>query len=152
MPGVTGGSSHLALLVAYDSLAGQLWLLAAASVFALGVWLLKRTAGFVLLVVAVVAVHVAGVVLLPIYALAASAALGVGGFLYPDLPLAEQVEQRQQAFRHAFSSYLDLVTILLAGGAGTAPASNSPSPQRPTRCGPAKQRSLKRRPSSRPKR
>ena len=79
---------------------------------------LAGTAGFVLPLVAVVAMNVAGVALSPIYALVASAALGVGGFLYPDLPLAERVEQRQQAFRHAFSSYLDLVTILLAGGAG----------------------------------
>lgn len=42
----------------------------------------------------------------------------VVGFWYPDLPLDEQVEARQRAFRHALSSYLDLVTIILAGGGG----------------------------------
>ena len=47
-----------------------------------------------------------------------SLALAVAGFFYPDLPLAEQVEERRRGFRHAFSAYLDLVTIALAGGAG----------------------------------
>lgn len=45
-------------------------------------------------------------------------ALTAGGFLYPDVPLDEQVEARRRGFRHAFSAYLDLVTIALAGGAG----------------------------------
>ena len=44
--------------------------------------------------------------------------LAVAGFLYPDLGLAEQVERRRRAFRHALSAYLDLVTIILAGGGG----------------------------------
>ncbi len=54
--------------------------------------------------------------------LAVSVALGVGGFLYPDVPLAEQVEERRRAFRHALGAYLELVSILLAGGAGTQTA------------------------------
>ncbi|MEM7325151.1 MAG: type II secretion system F family protein [Actinomycetota bacterium] len=48
--------------------------------------------------------------------------LGAGGFLYPDLPLGEKVADRQQAFRHSLSSYLDLVSIILAGGGGTESA------------------------------
>ncbi len=54
--------------------------------------------------------------------LMASLVLGGLGFLYPDLPLAERVADRQQAFRHSLSSYLDLVTIILAGGGGTESA------------------------------
>ncbi len=49
-------------------------------------------------------------------------AFGLGGFLYPDLPLNEQVEERRRAFRHALGAYLELVSILLAGGAGTQTA------------------------------
>lgn len=48
--------------------------------------------------------------------------LAAGGFLYPDLPLADKVADRQQAFRHSLSSYLDLVSIILAGGGGTESA------------------------------
>ncbi len=40
------------------------------------------------------------------------------GFVLPDLALREEAERRRTAFRHALSSYLDLVNILLAGGAG----------------------------------
>ncbi len=54
--------------------------------------------------------------------LAVSAGLGLGGFMYPDLPLNEQVEERRRAFRHALGAYLELVSILLAGGAGTQTA------------------------------
>ncbi|MEM7272979.1 MAG: type II secretion system F family protein [Actinomycetota bacterium] len=58
----------------------------------------------------------------PLLILAASLLLGAGGFFYPDVPLGERVEERQQAFRHSLSSYLDLVTIILAGGGGTESA------------------------------
>lgn len=40
------------------------------------------------------------------------------GFVFPDLALRDQAIQRRRAFRHALSAYLDLVNILLAGGAG----------------------------------
>jgi Flp pilus assembly protein TadB len=47
------------------------------------------------------------------------AALGlVGGFFVPDLTIRSQATHRRDAFRHALSSYLDLVNVLLAGGAG----------------------------------
>ncbi len=42
----------------------------------------------------------------------------VGGFFLPDLLLRDEAEKRRRAFRHALSSYLDLVNVLLAGGAG----------------------------------
>ncbi len=40
------------------------------------------------------------------------------GFVLPDLLLKEEAGKRRSAFRHALSSYLDLVNVLLAGGAG----------------------------------
>ncbi len=40
------------------------------------------------------------------------------GFVTPDLALKSQANARRSAFRHALSSYLDLVNVLLAGGAG----------------------------------
>ncbi len=63
-----------------------------------------------------------GFVLSPLLVLVASVGLAVGGFFYPDLPLAERVADRQRAFRHSLSSYLDLVSIILAGGGGTESA------------------------------
>lgn len=48
--------------------------------------------------------------------------LGIGGglvgFFYPDLGLADRIEARRRAFRHALSAYLDLVTVILAGAGG----------------------------------
>lgn len=56
----------------------------------------------------------------PPSALVALLSLGtaVGGFLLPDHLLHDLAERRRRAFRHALSSYLDLVVVLLAGGAG----------------------------------
>ena len=42
----------------------------------------------------------------------------VVGFVVPDLTVRSQATARRAAFRHALSSYLDLVNVLLAGGAG----------------------------------
>ena len=48
------------------------------------------------------------------------------GWVYPDLPLNDEVEERQASFRHALSSYIDLVVIAdLAGGIGLETALNS---------------------------
>jgi tight adherence protein C len=43
---------------------------------------------------------------------------GVAGWVWPDLKLAERVEQRRKAFQYALSAYLDLVNVILAGGGG----------------------------------
>jgi tight adherence protein C len=43
---------------------------------------------------------------------------GAGGFLLPDARLREEADRRRRAFRHALSSYLDLVNVILAGGGG----------------------------------
>lgn len=40
------------------------------------------------------------------------------GFLLPDLKVRDAAERRRSAFRHALGAYLNLVRILLAGGAG----------------------------------
>jgi tight adherence protein C len=80
--------------------------------------LFGAVAGFLLPTLLVTAMAAGGVSVSPVVGLAFGAVLSTAGFFYPDLPLSEQVEKRQQAFRHALSSYLDLVTIILAGGGG----------------------------------
>lgn len=47
-----------------------------------------------------------------------SLATAAAGFFMPDLLLRDEAEKRRRAFRHTLSSYLDLVNVLLAGGAG----------------------------------
>lgn len=47
-----------------------------------------------------------------------SMATATAGFVLPDLLLRDEAEKRRRAFRHTLSSYLDLVNVLLAGGAG----------------------------------
>lgn len=42
----------------------------------------------------------------------------VCGFFYPDLALEKEANRRRKSFRYGFSSFLDLVTVLLAGGSG----------------------------------
>lgn len=66
----------------------------------------------------------AGTPVSPMLLLLSAILLSGLGFFYPDLPLSERVESRQRAFRHSLSSYLDLVSIILAGGGGTESALN----------------------------
>jgi Flp pilus assembly protein TadB len=47
-----------------------------------------------------------------------SLATCAAGFVMADFLLRDEAERRRRAFRHALSSYLDLVNVLLAGGAG----------------------------------
>ena len=51
-----------------------------------------------------------------------SLATAAAGFVMPDYLLRDEADRRRRAFRHALSSYLDLVNVLLAGGAGTETA------------------------------
>src|SRR3546814_5467756 len=47
-----------------------------------------------------------------------SQSASVAGLHLPVLVLRDEAEKRRGAFRHTRSSYLDLVNVLLAGGAG----------------------------------
>ena len=80
--------------------------------------MLAAVVGLLLPVFFVVALRASAIVVSPMLTLVGSLTLGGLGFFYPDLPLSDQVNKRQQAFRHALSSYLDLVSIILAGGGG----------------------------------
>lgn len=70
-----------------------------------------------------VSVAAAGGVHFPV-ALAIALALGgsVAGFVIPDVRLRRAATQRRRELRAALSSYLELVVITLAGGAGTETA------------------------------
>lgn len=48
----------------------------------------------------------------------ASFLLALGGFLFPDISVRQEAERRRSTFRHALSAYLNLIRVLLAGGAG----------------------------------
>ena len=80
--------------------------------------LLGAIAGLLVPNLAAAALQVLGIPVpvgvIAMFSLAAAAA----GFLMPDLILRDEGAKRQGAFRHALSSYLDLVNVLLAGSAG----------------------------------
>jgi Flp pilus assembly protein TadB len=44
--------------------------------------------------------------------------LAVGGFVLPDITVRHEAKRRRATFRHALSAYLNLIRVLLAGGAG----------------------------------
>lgn len=69
-----------------------------------------------------VALTLAGITLPPGVLALAVVVLAAVGFAVPDLTLRTQATIRRDGFRHALSSYLDLVNVLLAGGAGTETA------------------------------
>jgi hypothetical protein len=72
-----------------------------------------------LLVPAVVAVLALGGVAVPWEVpLWIAIVLGAGGFVLPDLGVHAEASKRRSDFRHALGSFLDLVVIALAGGAG----------------------------------
>ncbi|GAA3838252.1 hypothetical protein GCM10022403_083430 [Streptomyces coacervatus] len=48
----------------------------------------------------------------------AALAFATAGFLLPDMTVRARARRRRAAFRHALGSYLNLIHILLAGGAG----------------------------------
>ncbi len=55
----------------------------------------------------------------PPFVLAVAAVLvAVGGFVLPEYLLRDEADRRRRAFKHALSSYLDLVNVILAGGGG----------------------------------
>jgi tight adherence protein C len=80
--------------------------------------LLAAAAGFCVPVLMGVGIALADVAVSPVAVAAGAVVLSAAGFFYPDLPLAERVEARRREFRHSLSSFLDLVTIIMAGGGG----------------------------------
>ena len=54
----------------------------------------------------------------PVVLAVLTAGVAIGGFLLPDALLRDEAERRRRAFRHALSSYLDLVNVILAAGGG----------------------------------
>lgn len=63
-----------------------------------------------------------GAIVPPGIAISAGACFGAAGWFVPDLALRDQARHRREAFRHALSSFLDLVNVVLAGGAGVETA------------------------------
>jgi pilus assembly protein TadC len=80
--------------------------------------LLGGMAGLLIPVIFGLAVAAAGVSVSPGVIVALAVGLSLAGFMYPDLGLSERIERRRRDFRHSLSAYLDLVTIILAGGGG----------------------------------
>lgn len=87
--------------------------------------LIGAVAGFALPVMLGVLLTLGGIGVNWLYVMVISLLLATVGFVYPDLPLSEQVKTRQREFRHALSGYLDLVAIFSAGGAGVEAALES---------------------------
>jgi tight adherence protein C len=84
--------------------------------------LLLAAYGVALPIVALLVTAAAGVALPLPAVLVGSVTLAAGGFVMPELTLRSAVERRRRDFRHALSSYLDLVGVILAGGGGTETA------------------------------
>lgn len=88
--------------------------------------LARRAAGVTLVVLsapvtaAVLAVvGLGGGIMLPLWCTALVAPVGI---LYPALALRSKASARRRTFRHAFSAFLDVVSISLAGGRGVESA------------------------------
>ena len=58
----------------------------------------------------------------PLAAVAVLAGGGIGGWLWARVDLAGDAGRARRAFRHALAAYLQLVTILMSGGAGVETA------------------------------
>lgn len=54
----------------------------------------------------------------PIVALFLAVVLGAGGWLLPEVTLSGEAREARKAFRHALGSFLDLVNLIEAAGAG----------------------------------
>lgn len=72
--------------------------------------------------VTVLALRLAGVGVSSVLPILPALALAVIGFVLPDVEVRARARERREQFRHTLTSYLDLVAILLAGGAGTETA------------------------------
>jgi len=58
----------------------------------------------------------------PFVAIGAAAVGAIGGWFYARIDLASDADKARRAFRHGLAGYLELVTILMSGGAGVETA------------------------------
>lgn len=84
--------------------------------------LTSGAAGLALPTALTVIVGLGGVTVPFAMVVAASAGLAVAGFVLPDRLLRRVADERRRAFRYALSSYLDVVNVMLAAGAGVETA------------------------------
>jgi Flp pilus assembly protein TadB len=84
--------------------------------------LVGAVAGLALPPALTVVTHLGGVATPVALAAAASVVLAIAGYLLPDALLKTHAAERRRAFRYALSSYLDLVTVILAAGTGVETA------------------------------
>lgn len=84
--------------------------------------LAAAAAGLVLPPLSATAMWAGGAAVAPGAVVAAAVTLTVGGFVSPDVLLRNQAAAARRDFRHALGAYLDLVTIVLAGGGGVETA------------------------------
>lgn len=84
--------------------------------------LLSGLSGFAAVVILLTLGAQTGIIVPVTAALIIGALVAVAGFVLPDQMLRAAAKSRRRNFLHAFSSYLDLTNVLLAGGAGTETA------------------------------
>lgn len=84
--------------------------------------LLAFVAGLALPPVLSIIVALGGVPVPIGFTVLAAAGLAVAGFVLPDVLLRRLAGERRRGFRYALSSYLDLVNVILAAGAGVETA------------------------------
>lgn len=81
--------------------------------------------GFGLPVLFTVVVRAGGVAMPAGLAGVCAIGCGAAGFVQPDVALRAEAARRRRDFRHALGAFLDLVTIILAGGGGVESALDS---------------------------
>jgi len=84
--------------------------------------LLSGLLGFAVVVILLALGAEVGVAVPFAAAMIIGALAAIAGFIMPDQMLRTAATSRRRNFLHAFSSYLDLTNVLLAGGAGTETA------------------------------
>ena len=89
--------------------------------------LTMATLGLGLPIVITAVVSAGGVAMPPALAALASTLCAVGGYFYPDAALRSEAATRRREFRQALGAFLDLVTIMLAGGGGVESALDAAS-------------------------
>jgi len=111
-----------ALGIRLDSLEPDLRLVGRTLEQHLGQKVLIAFTGLVLPVATVTAMTVLGVELPFTFPIVLGIVLGIIAFFVPDLLLRSEAAERRADFNHALGSFLDLVVISLAGGAGVESA------------------------------